>query len=49
MLRADADLEKVRRVYCALIREAAEDGKAGAGTDEIAARVMDTLLKGVGA
>ncbi|MEV0697143.1 helix-turn-helix domain-containing protein [Saccharopolyspora sp. NPDC050389] len=48
-LRADADLEWVRRVYYALIHEAAEESKAGADTDEMAARVVDTLLKGVGA
>ncbi|MGW3473652.1 TetR/AcrR family transcriptional regulator [Saccharopolyspora sp. NPDC000995] len=49
VLRADADLEWVRRVYYALIHEAFEDGKAGADTDGMAARVVDTLLKGVGA
>jgi AcrR family transcriptional regulator len=49
MLRADVDLEWVRRVYYALIHEAAEEGKAGADTDEMAARVVATLLEGVGA
>ncbi|MEV6234616.1 helix-turn-helix domain-containing protein [Saccharopolyspora shandongensis] len=49
VLRADVDLEWVRRVYYALIHEAAEEGKAGADTDEMAALVVDTLLKGVGA
>ncbi|MCI2416574.1 TetR/AcrR family transcriptional regulator [Saccharopolyspora sp. K220] len=49
VLREDVDVEWVRRVYYALIHEAAEAGKAGADTDVMAARVIDTLLKGVGA
>ncbi|MGP4020546.1 TetR/AcrR family transcriptional regulator [Saccharopolyspora sp. 5N708] len=49
VLREDVDLEWVRRVYYALIHEAAEEGMAGADTDEMAACVVDTLLKGVGA
>lgn len=48
LLRADVDLEWARRVYYALIHEATEDGKAGADPDELAERVVETLLKGVG-
>ncbi|MER5393677.1 TetR/AcrR family transcriptional regulator [Saccharopolyspora sp. NPDC002686] len=48
VLRADVDREWARRVYYALIHEAAEAGWDGGDVDELAARVVDTLLKGVG-
>jgi hypothetical protein len=46
VLRADVDPEWARRVYYALIHEAAQsrDGDP----DALAARVVDTLLRGVG-
>ncbi|WP_345571343.1 helix-turn-helix domain-containing protein [Nonomuraea rosea] len=46
VLRAEVDPEWARRVYYALIHEAAEsrDGEA----DALAARLVDTLLRGVG-
>ncbi|MER7010014.1 helix-turn-helix domain-containing protein [Saccharopolyspora sp. NPDC000359] len=48
-LRPDVDVEWARRVYYALISEAAEVGRAGGDVDELAARVVGTLLEGVGA
>ncbi|GAA3861559.1 TetR/AcrR family transcriptional regulator [Streptomyces sedi] len=55
LLAPDADLEWTRRVYYALIHEAAEEGREAVDTgdlgaiDQLAARVVDTLLHGVGA
>ncbi|GAA2274340.1 hypothetical protein GCM10010149_15770 [Nonomuraea roseoviolacea subsp. roseoviolacea] len=46
LLRADADLAWARRVYYALIHEAAQSGDGDA--DALATRVVDTLLRGVG-
>ena len=48
VLRDDVDLEWARRVYYALIHEAAEEGRTGGDSDALAARVVDTLLRGVG-
>lgn len=52
LMSADTDLEWARRVYYALIHEATEEGREivdiGA-VDQLAARVVDTLLHGVGA
>ncbi|WP_246025440.1 TetR/AcrR family transcriptional regulator [Saccharopolyspora antimicrobica] len=48
-LRSDVDGEWARRVYYALIHEAVEIGQGGDDVDELAARVVDTLLTGVGA
>ncbi|PFG99069.1 TetR family transcriptional regulator [Saccharopolyspora erythraea NRRL 2338] len=48
VLRADADPEWARRVYYALIHEAAEQGRDDGDTDVLATRVVDTLLRGVG-
>ncbi|MFF8959755.1 TetR/AcrR family transcriptional regulator [Streptomyces sp. NPDC014894] len=50
VLRPGTDLVWARRVYYALIHEAAQDRAEGSGdADERAARVVDTLLRGVGA
>ncbi|MFI6317993.1 TetR/AcrR family transcriptional regulator [Nonomuraea sp. NPDC050556] len=43
LIRADVDVDWARRVYYALIHEAAQD------TEVNAARVVDTLLGGIGA
>lgn len=49
LLPPDADLEWVRRVYYALIHEAATQApETDAALDALAARVVDTLLHGVG-
>ncbi|MYW00187.1 TetR family transcriptional regulator [Streptomyces sp. SID3343] len=49
VLRPDADLDWSRRVYYALIHEAAmEAATDGADPDVLAARTVDTLLRGVG-
>lgn len=48
-LRADADLDWTRRVYYALIHEAAVESRTeGADADTLATRVVDTLLRGFG-
>jgi AcrR family transcriptional regulator len=49
VLRDDVDVTWARRVYYALIHEAAQEGRAGADTDALATRLVDTLLRGVGA
>ncbi|MFI0898311.1 TetR/AcrR family transcriptional regulator [Streptomyces sp. NPDC020983] len=49
VLRPDADLDWTRRVYYALIHEAAVEAATGSDPDELAARVVDTLLRGAGA
>jgi AcrR family transcriptional regulator len=49
VLRADIDLDWTRRVYYALIHEAALDTRDGGDPDLLATRVVDTLLRGVGA
>lgn len=49
VLRPDLDLDWTRRVYYALIHEAAKEGVAGADPDTLATRVVDTLLRGAGA
>ncbi|MCF3123941.1 TetR/AcrR family transcriptional regulator [Streptomyces arenae] len=52
VLRPDTDLEWARRVYYALIHEAAQNrGDETGGTedvDELATLVVDTLLRGIG-
>ncbi|MBB4889666.1 AcrR family transcriptional regulator [Streptomyces netropsis] len=50
LLPPDVDLEWARRVYYALIHEAAEEGRGAeeGAVDALAARVVDTLLHGVG-
>ncbi|MET9494432.1 TetR/AcrR family transcriptional regulator [Streptomyces sp. NPDC006552] len=48
VLRADIDLDWTRRVYYALIHEAAKEGAEGGSTDALATRVVDTLLRGAG-
>ncbi|GLX07383.1 hypothetical protein Misp03_43090 [Microbispora sp. NBRC 16548] len=49
VLRPDADLDWTRRVYYALIHEAAAEGASGGGDAEaLATRVVDTLLRGFG-
>ncbi|MFI0942602.1 TetR/AcrR family transcriptional regulator [Streptomyces sp. NPDC021020] len=48
VLRADADLDWTRRVYYALIHEAAAETATGSDPDALAARVVDTLLRGAG-
>ncbi|MFI6848376.1 TetR/AcrR family transcriptional regulator [Kitasatospora sp. NBC_00085] len=49
ILRPDADLAWVRRVYYALIHEAAQPHPGTDDTpEELAARVVDTLLDGLG-
>ncbi|MEV8319593.1 helix-turn-helix domain-containing protein [Streptomyces sp. NPDC059900] len=51
VLRPDIDLDWTRRVYYALIHEAAKEGaeaEGGADADALATRVMDTLLRGAG-
>ena len=47
MLRADLDLDWTRRVYYALIHEAAQDTDAKS-PDALATIVVDTLLRGAG-
>ncbi|MEV0849567.1 helix-turn-helix domain-containing protein [Streptomyces sp. NPDC049954] len=50
VLRPDIDLDWTRRVYYALIHEAAgEDTGGDADADALATRVVDTLLRGAGA
>ncbi|MEU0570738.1 helix-turn-helix domain-containing protein [Nonomuraea sp. NPDC005983] len=46
VVRADVDLEWARRVYYALIHEAAQSQNGDA--DAMATRLVDTLLRGVG-
>lgn len=49
VLRPGTDLEWARRVYYALIHEAAYNRSEDAGNvDELATRVVETLLRGVG-
>ncbi|WP_405718432.1 TetR/AcrR family transcriptional regulator [Streptomyces sp. NBC_00046] len=48
VLRPDIDLDWTRRVYYALIHEAAKEGVAGGDADTLATRVVDTLLRGAG-
>nr|WP_189178781.1 TetR/AcrR family transcriptional regulator [Microbispora rosea] len=53
VLRADADLDWTRRVYYALIHEAATEAAAGGASgggdaEALATRVVDTLLRGFG-
>ncbi|MEU6681059.1 helix-turn-helix domain-containing protein [Streptomyces sp. NPDC046925] len=51
VLRSGIDLDWTRRVYYALIHEAAKEGAEGGGeadADMLATRVMDTLLRGAG-
>ncbi|WUP11328.1 TetR/AcrR family transcriptional regulator [Streptomyces sp. NBC_00269] len=48
VLRPDIDLDWTRRVYYALIHEAAKEGAGGGDTDALATRVVDTLLRGAG-
>ncbi|WP_151770317.1 TetR/AcrR family transcriptional regulator [Streptomyces abyssomicinicus] len=43
-----ADLDWVRRVYYALLRESLQDNAAAADPDTLAARIIDTLLHGAG-
>ncbi|MFD6177741.1 MULTISPECIES: TetR/AcrR family transcriptional regulator [unclassified Isoptericola] len=43
-----ADLDWVRRVYYALIGESLREVAAGADPDALAARIVDTLLRGAG-
>ncbi|MFH8926983.1 hypothetical protein ACH4D4_08005 [Streptomyces pristinaespiralis] len=43
-----ADLDGVRRVYYALLRESLHDNADGADPDVLAARIIDTLLQGAG-
>ncbi|WP_020574434.1 TetR/AcrR family transcriptional regulator [Actinopolymorpha alba] len=49
VLRADADLAWVRRVYYALIHEAAAGRSDEDDTDALATLLVDTLLRGFGA
>ncbi|WP_424643419.1 TetR/AcrR family transcriptional regulator [Embleya sp. AB8] len=48
LLRPDVDLDWTRRVYYALIHEAAREDR-GEDADVLATRVVDTLLRGFGA
>jgi AcrR family transcriptional regulator len=48
VLRPDIDLDWTRRVYYALIHEAAKEGAGGGDADALATRVVDTLLRGAG-
>ncbi|MFH8492104.1 TetR/AcrR family transcriptional regulator [Streptomyces longisporoflavus] len=50
VLRPDIDLDWTRRVYYALIHEAAKEGAEGerGDADALATRVVDTLLRGAG-
>lgn len=48
VLRPDADLDWTRRVYYALIHEAAIEADSGGDADALATRVVDTLLRGFG-
>jgi AcrR family transcriptional regulator len=48
LLRADADLDWVRRVYYALIHEAATGPDEGLDADALATRLVNTLLHGFG-
>jgi hypothetical protein len=47
VLRADVDIPWTRRVYYALIHEAAQS-RDEKDTDALATLVVDTLLRGVG-
>ncbi|MFI6980398.1 TetR/AcrR family transcriptional regulator [Embleya sp. NPDC050154] len=47
VLRADVDLDWTRRVYYALIHEAAQEDR-GEDADALATRIVDTLLRGFG-
>ncbi len=47
-LRADLDIQWVRRVYYALIHEAAQTRTDESDTDALATLVVDTLLRGAG-
>ncbi|MEW2130943.1 helix-turn-helix domain-containing protein [Streptomyces sp. NPDC005435] len=49
VLRPGIDLDWTRRVYYALIHEAAKENAEGGDTDALATRVVDTLLRGAGA
>ncbi|MEV5546778.1 hypothetical protein AB0L35_11730 [Streptomyces sp. NPDC052309] len=49
LLRPDTDPDWARRVYCALIHEAAAGAPdTDAAVDAAATRVVDTLLHGIG-
>ncbi len=49
LLHPDADLDWARRVYYALIHEAATQAPAtDTDIDALATRVVDTLLRGIG-
>nr|WP_203643489.1 TetR/AcrR family transcriptional regulator [Streptomyces sp. SID14478] len=48
VLRPDIDLDWTRRVYYALIHEAAKEGAGDGDPDALATRVVDTLLRGAG-
>lgn len=48
VLLTDIDLDWTRRVYYALIHEAAKDSARGGDADVLATRVVDTLLRGAG-
>ncbi|MFG2502255.1 TetR/AcrR family transcriptional regulator [Streptomyces sp. NPDC048441] len=48
VLRPDIDLDWTRRVYYALIHEAAKEGAGDGDADALATRVVDTLLHGAG-
>ncbi|TMR11996.1 TetR/AcrR family transcriptional regulator [Nonomuraea zeae] len=48
VLRTEIDPVWARRVYYALMHEAAEDRDPDADADALAARLVDTLLRGVG-
>lgn len=48
VLRPDIDLDWTRRVYYALIHEAAKEGVGGGDADALATRVVETLLRGAG-
>ncbi|MFG3705862.1 hypothetical protein ACGF7U_14170 [Micromonospora sp. NPDC047670] len=49
LLRADVNLDWARRVYYALIHEAATGPDEGLDADALATRLVDTLLHGLGA
>jgi AcrR family transcriptional regulator len=48
LLRADVDTQWARRVYYALIHEAAQSRSDEKDTDTLATLVVDTLLRGIG-
>ncbi|MEU6926913.1 MULTISPECIES: TetR/AcrR family transcriptional regulator [unclassified Streptomyces] len=48
VFRPGIDLDWTRRVYYALIHEAAKEGAGGGDADALATRVMETLLSGAG-